>query len=261
MQLPDGSLLEAGAFTGTTSVRPVSFSAAFNRIPVVLTSITTLNETDTIAGRVQAIGRFGFAYSLREQEKHPLYAHGNETIHYIAWEPGKGTIGPLQFESAITAQSITSSWSTNRLQSAFAQPPMVLADMQTIVNTDTAALRLQQVSATGFQVKVEEEQSKDQEVTHAAERIGYLAFSQIGDRGDRRLAVFSWEFDHEQEAGIAGFRILRNGQPVCATDNETARRLACTIDAPLDGTAFAVQAVTADGKKAGAHSNTIMYRP
>lgn len=258
MQLSDGSQLEAGSFTGTTSVRTVAFTAAFNRTPVVLTNVASLNETDTIAGRVQAIGRDGFAYSFREQEKHPLYSHSNETIHYIAWEPGKGTIGPLQFESATTAQLITSSWSTNRLQSAFAQPPMVLADMQTMVNTDTAALRLQPVSASGFQVKIEEEQSKDKEVTHPAERVGYLAFSQIGDQ---RLAVFSWEFDQDQEAGISGFRILRNGQPICATGNETARRLACTIDAPLRHTAFAVQAVAADGKNVRAPSNTIMYRP
>lgn len=258
MQLSDSSQLEAGSFTGTTTVRSVPFATAFKSIPVVLTNVTSMNETDTIAGRVQAIGRGGFAYSFREQEKHPLDSHGNETIHYIAWEPGKGTIGPLQFESATTAQSINSSWSMSRFQSAFAQPPMVLAEMQTMINTDTAALRLQQVSASGFQVKVEEEQSKDKEVIHPAERIGYLAFSQIGDQ---RLAVFSWEFDQDQEAGISGFRILRNGQPICATGNETARRLACTIDAPLRDTAFAVQAVAADGENARAPSNTIMYRP
>lgn len=55
---------------------------------------------------------------------------------------------------------------------------MVLADMQSTNGTDTAALRMQKVTATNFQVKVEEKQSKDSEVNHGAESVGYLAISQ-----------------------------------------------------------------------------------
>jgi len=54
---------------------------------------------------------------------------------------------------------------------------MVLADMQTTNGTDTSALRMQQVTATSFQVKVEEEQSKDSEISHGTETVGYIAIS------------------------------------------------------------------------------------
>ena len=140
-----------------------------------------MNETDTISGRIKDIGLTSFAYYFREQEKN-TNTHANETVNYIAWEPGKGTIGSLQFEVATTGKSVTNAWYTRALQSAFSQVPMVLADMQSTNSTDTAALKMQEVTATSFQVKVEEEQSKDTEVTHGAETVGYLAISQVEDK-------------------------------------------------------------------------------
>ena len=158
--LPDGSKVEAGSFTGTTSFKTVPFSGTFAKAPVVLTTIASINETDTISGRIKNIGLTSFAYYFREQEKN-TNTHANETVNYIAWEPGKGTIGSLQFEAATTGNSVTNAWYTKALQSAFSQVPMVLADMQTTNDTDPSALRMQQMTATGFQVKVEEEKSKE----------------------------------------------------------------------------------------------------
>ena len=257
-QLADGSWIEAGSFTGTTRPSAVAFGAALNTIPVVLTSIVSVNEADTVAGRISAVARSGFSYAFREQEKNPLYGHVNETVHYVAWEPGAGMIGGVQFAAA-AGPSITSSWSAVRFQGAFKQPPMVLADLQTNANTDTAALRLrQQATTTGFEVKVEEEQSLDLEVAHPAEQVGYLAFSQSASQ---RLATFSWDFDEAFETAIAGFQILSNGQPVCVTDNVAARHLACEIYLPASAAAtFEIQTLAADGA-AQARSNAVTYTP
>lgn len=257
-QLTDGSWIEAGSFTGTTKTSAVAFGAALSKIPVVLTSIVSVNEADTVAGRVSAVARSGFSYAFREQEKNPLYGHANETVDYVAWEPGAGVIGGVQFAAA-AGPSITSSWSAVRFQGAFKQPPMVLADLQTNANNDTAALRLrQQATTSGFEVKVEEEQSLDLEVTHPAEQVGYLAFSQSASQ---RLATFSWDFDEALETAIAGFLILSNGQAVCVTDNVAARQLACEIYLPASAAAtFEIQALAADGA-AQARSNAITYTP
>lgn len=257
-QLADGSWIEAGSFTGTTRTSAIAFGAALSKIPVVLTSIVSVNEADTVVGRISAVARSGFSYEFREQEKNPLYGHVNETVHYVAWEPGTGVIGGVQFE-AVAGPSITSSWSVVRFQGAFKQPPMVLADLQTKVNNDTAALRLRrQATTTGFEVKVEEEQSLDLEVAHPAEQVGYLAFSQSAGQ---RLATFSWDFDEEFETVIAGFQILSNGQPVCVTDNVAARQLACEIYLPpLAAATFEIQGLNASGP-AQAISNAITYTP
>ncbi len=171
--LPDGSIVEAGSFTGTTSFKTVPFTASFAKTPVVMTTVASVNESDTISGRMRNIGLSGFSYYFREQERN-RNTHANETVHFVAWEPGRGTIGAVQYEVATTGSRPTSSWYAQTLRGSYAQTPMVLADMQTTNDTDTSALRLRSVTTSGFQVKIEEEKSKDWEVSHPAENIGYM---------------------------------------------------------------------------------------
>jgi hypothetical protein len=178
--LPNGSIVEAGTFTGTTSFQTVPFSSSFTRTPIVMTTIASVNETDTISGRLKNVGLTGFFYYFREQEKN-TNSHANETVHYLAWEPGSGTIGAVQYEVATTGTKVTNAWYTQTLQGAFSQVPMVLADMQTTNNIDTSALRFKTITATGVQLKVEEEKSKDTEVNHPAEAVGYIAIDTVTD--------------------------------------------------------------------------------
>ena len=172
--LPDGSSVEAGVFSGSTTNQTIKFSKVFSKTPVVMTSVASFNEADTISGRLNKITTASFAYAFREQEKNKN-VHARETVHFIAWEPGTGTIGNVRYEVAKSVAGVTNIWSSTPFQHALQQTPMLLADMQTIVNTDTSALRVQQLTETNFQVKVEEEQSKDSEVTHPAETVGYFA--------------------------------------------------------------------------------------
>lgn len=178
--LPDGSVVEAGTFTGTTSFKTVSFNGSFAKTPVVMTTIASVNEADTISGRLRNTGLTGFQYYFREQEKN-TNNHANETVHYLAWEPGRGTIGAVQYEVATTATKVTNAWYTQTLQGTYGQAPMVLADMQTTNNTDTSALRFNTITTTGVEVKVEEERSKDTEVNHPAEAVGYFIFDTVAD--------------------------------------------------------------------------------
>ncbi len=175
--LPDGTIVEAGSFAGTPTNQNVRFSGLFNTIPVVLTTIASENEIDTISSRTSKITTASFAYSFKEQEKNKNQ-HVKETVHYIAWEPGQGTIGTLRYEVAQAANDLTDAWSTVPFQQDFAQAPVFLADMQTNNNSDTAALRTQAVAPTGVELKVEEEQSKDTETIHPEETVGYLALDQ-----------------------------------------------------------------------------------
>ena len=175
--LPDGTIVEAGSFAGTPTNQNVRFSGLFNTIPVVLTTIASENEIDTIGSRTSKITTASFAYYFKEQEKNKNQ-HVKETVLYIAWEPGQGTIGTLRYEVARATNGLTDAWSTVPFQQDFAQAPLFLADMQTNNNSDTAALRTQAVAPTGVQLKVEEEQSKDTETTHPEETVGYLTFDQ-----------------------------------------------------------------------------------
>ncbi len=186
--LPNGSIIEAGSFTGTTDSKTISFSSAFTKAPVVVTTIASMNETDTISGRLKNIGVSGFAYYFTEQESN-WNRHADETVNFIAWEPGTGTVGSIQFEASTTANTVTEAWHQATFNGTFTQSPLLLADMQTTNGGDTAALRTQKGTTTGFQVKVEEEQSKDSEVSHIAETVGYLALSSTETQSQQTTAT------------------------------------------------------------------------
>ncbi len=254
--LPDGSIVEAGTFTGTTSFKTVPYSAAFPKVPVVLTTIASANEADTISGRIKTVGLSSFAYYFREQEKN-TNAHVNETVNYIAWQPGKGTIGLVQFEVATTAKAVTDKWYSSIFQTAFKQAPLLLAAMQTTNDTDPTALRVQQITATGYQVKAQEETSKSTNITHTAEIVGYLSLNQAEEKA---LATFVWDFDTAQEGNISGFQILADGEQICTTNSPTVRQLDCEITKPTSKTAFTILAVEKSGGNT-APSNTISYTP
>jgi len=254
--LPNGSSVEAGSYAGTTSFKTVPFSKPFTKAPVVLTTIASANEADTISGRIKSVTTSSFAYYFREQELNKN-THVNETVNYIAWEPGKGTIGSVQFEVANTVKSVTNAWYNTTYQTLFSQAPLLLAGMQTTADTDPTALRLQQVAATGFQVKAEEETSKSTNITHTAEIIGYLSLNQPEEKV---LASFTWDFDAALEATITGFQILGNGEPICTSDTATARQLSCEISKPSGPTAFTIQAIEKTGSTSTL-SNSITYTP
>jgi len=175
--LPDGSIVEAGTFNGATTNQNIKYSAPFNKIPVVVTTVASENETDTISGRVSKITTSSFAYYFKEKEINKN-VHVKETVNFIAWEPGMGMIGTLRFEVAKTAAGLTDAWGTIPFQQTFQQRPLFLADMQTNNNTDTCTLRAGSVEDNGVQMKIEEEQSKDQETTHPEETAGYILLNQ-----------------------------------------------------------------------------------
>lgn len=176
--LPDGSSIEAGSFTGRNIFRTIPFSGTFAHTPIVLTTIASVNDSTTISGRLRNINIAGFDYTFREQEAN-IQDHANEIVNYIAWEPGNGTIGSMQYSASIGNTKATHEWKSTIFQSPFTQAPFLISDMQTTNGADPCALRVRNLTTNTFQVKVEEEQSKDTEVEHLGETIGYLALGPV----------------------------------------------------------------------------------
>ncbi len=172
--LDNGIKVEAGSFTGSTSFKQVTLKQTYNDIPVILTQVMTDNGTDAITNRVQNIDKLSFSHKIQEQEstqsKHPEA----ETIGYIAWEPGQGEAYGLLFETGITARKVNQRWFNLTFQTAFPDLPFFFADMQTTYDNDTAAVRTQNMSQTGTQIEIEEEQSSDRRTSHSNEVIGYF---------------------------------------------------------------------------------------
>ncbi len=173
--LSNGSKIEAGTFTGTTTFSQVALKQPFKVVPVILTQVVTNNETDAVTGRVRNIQVNSFAYRLQEQES-TMNSHMPETIGYLALEPGQGEISGLLFEAGVTENNATHNWTNITFKTAFPEQPAIVAGMQTTAGNDTAAVRFKDRTNTAVQVKIEEEKSKDAETNHVEEVVGYLVF-------------------------------------------------------------------------------------
>ena len=175
--LADGARVEAGRFNANavSSFAAIEFGQAFNTVPVVLTTINSVNEGDAVVMRLKNITTTGFDYRIQEQESNAKQ-HAPETAGYIAWEPSAGSMDGFMFEIGRTSNSVTHQFQSMPFDVPFMSPPVFLAGMQTTDGSDTAAVRWQSKQATGVEVKVEEEQSRDTETKHTTEAIGYMVF-------------------------------------------------------------------------------------
>lgn len=177
--LPNGTHLEAGRFevqgNGEFSVRELQ--QPFNTTPVIVTSVTSANGYQAVVGRVDDVTSAGFKYMLQEQEAN-TDGHVLETISYIAWEPGSGTIDAINYQVVQPGFGVGDTPRTLTFEEPFAETPLVLADMQSTLGANTAKLTIRSASTTGIRVFVEEEASKDRETRHVAESVGFIALSQ-----------------------------------------------------------------------------------
>ena len=105
--LPDGARVETGWFETdkASSFGAVRFSRLFQVSPVVVATVCTFNEEDTVTGRVRNISTQGFEFRMQEQELSDK-DHAKETVAYVAWEPSWGTVDGLSFEVDLTQDTV-----------------------------------------------------------------------------------------------------------------------------------------------------------
>ena len=183
--LENGKRVEAGMFNTNLNDFPETktFIEPFPVMPVVATSIVTEIEYDALVSRVENITENGFDYRMQEQEANSAL-HTFEDVAYIAWEPFCGMMGDYAFEIAVHADEISNQWLPLSFQQGFDKPPVLIAGMLSQYEQDTASLRHSELTATGVQIKAEEELSFDSETDHTFEILGFVAISVIDLEGD-----------------------------------------------------------------------------
>ncbi len=177
-RLSDGTMIEAGTFTTKTppAFERVNFQNTFNRQPVVLSAITSANDPDAAVGRLRNVDTDGFEIKLQEQEANPNN-HLSEVISFIAWEPSAGNIDGFAFLVDQTGDVVTHKIHTIGLSIDIDKSPVFLCDMQTTDGGNTANLRWLNKDAYGVEVLVDEEQSRDTEINHITEVVGFIGIT------------------------------------------------------------------------------------
>lgn len=163
---------------GTTRSKFAQVSGLdFTRPPVVISSVMTFNDSDAVDSRVWNVSSDGFKLALDEEEKGGT--HPTEDIGYIAIEPGDldDTVNKWALMAHIQ-QNVSNSKTAIAFPTSpftFHSSPYFLAGIQSLNESDTAALRLDSLNNSTATIHIEEEKSCDNEVTHANEDVGYIA--------------------------------------------------------------------------------------
>lgn len=178
--LADGTEFEAGWVDDAAQAHPtaVSFVRPFAVAPVVVSSIAAQNVAAAAVSRSRRVTESGFVLRLQRQEA-DRHSGTTATVGYIAWEPTVGVYGDWSIEVATTANAVRHDAFPVYFEQEFAAAPSLIAAMQTTGGSDAATVRWYNMDGAGFDVWIEEEQSRDREMRHARESVGYMVFEPL----------------------------------------------------------------------------------
>ena len=154
--------------------KSVSFGSAFATTPVVLAQASSYNGASAVTPRLQSVTKSGFQLSLQEEEANDGW-HAEETVSYVAVETVSDIAGGIY--TGRTGTDVTDTGADVAFAGSFSSTPVLFAAIQTYEGADPAALRYNNLKVSGVRVLVEEERSKDDEMDHVAEQVGFLALT------------------------------------------------------------------------------------
>ncbi|MCD4781308.1 MAG: hypothetical protein K8S27_12280, partial [Candidatus Omnitrophica bacterium] len=107
----------------------------------------------------------------------------------ITCQPDCGTGFVSLLEAVMTPDAVTHSSYTINFVESFAQTPIVLAAMVTTDGGDAAATRITSVSEAQMQLFIEEEKSRDAEISHTTEVVGFIALEEGDIQNDVGVVI------------------------------------------------------------------------
>lgn len=174
--LPNGTRLQAGKSTVSHRWQTVLYNddVVFEQQPILLSQVVSTNEPVAVTTRHRNVGSASFEIRVQEEEAADR-VHLAEAIHWIAVEPGRGSLMGSVFEAGQTPTVVNHLNYTVDFQSTFSPRPNFFAQMQTFNGGDPSTVRQTNLASRSAQLFIEEERSFDNEVQHNPERVGWLA--------------------------------------------------------------------------------------
>ncbi len=171
--LADGTHIRAGVRAVDNNLASVSFGPAFTGAPVVLTQVSTVNDPSSVTTRLANVTASGFDVRVQEEQLNEVFdpAHGAEQVGWIAIAQAvTGT-------AAARATDLVGDTAAAVAYGASFLTPVFLAQMQTQLDLDTAAVRGVSFNGTTANVFVQEETSFEPDTTHTPETVGFVALN------------------------------------------------------------------------------------
>ncbi|NEP44505.1 MAG: carboxypeptidase regulatory-like domain-containing protein [Okeania sp. SIO2H7] len=182
-KLQDGTRLAAGIHKGEI-LSSQGFDSidltGFNATPTVLSQVQTFQDSDWVTTRMTQQSAKRFQLTMQEEEKLNGGSHAQEDIGWFAIDQGTASDGDTLLEGNTTSRSYAhkrSNAANVAFEADFTRTPSVIAKLGSFYGKDTANLRLDRIDVNGFGVRVQEEKSLDNEMTHTNESVSFLALS------------------------------------------------------------------------------------
>ncbi|MEM8963296.1 MAG: sialidase family protein [Acidobacteriota bacterium] len=166
---------EGGSVSLGTGWTTINFTQTFSAAPVVVPTVTTVNDAAAVTIRVRNVTATSFQARLQEEEAADN-VHANEDVHWVAIEVGTTTVGSNTFLVGRTGDVVTHQFSTINFGQTLSNPVLVAA-AQRADGGNTANVRYRNLTSTSVEVQIDEEISLDAEVNHTTEDVGYFVIS------------------------------------------------------------------------------------
>ena len=195
----DGILIEAQTYTSTLTDENNSWSGQSQTLvgsftnPVVLGQVMSSNDADWSVFWDQGTSRnnppsAGSLTSGKTVCEDPATARANETVGFVVIEAGHGTLGGVEFEAALGADSVqgvtNSPPYTYTYTTPFATAPSVAVVTMAGVDGGNGGWAYtfgpSPTSTTSLDLVVDEDTLGDTERNHTTEQVGYVVFASSG---------------------------------------------------------------------------------
>lgn len=168
---------ESGAVSVNHVWKTVDLQRTYTN-PVVIMGAASRNGGDPVTVRVDNVTSNSFDVVIDEWDYRDG-RHGFESVSYLVVEAGTHTLADGTILHAANDASVNHRWNNVDFASGtFTQTPLVFTQTTSYVDQAAVATRARNVDATGFQVRLQEEQAADR--VHAFESVSWIAIEENG---------------------------------------------------------------------------------
>ncbi len=172
-----GAAMEWGMVNGV--------SHAWIQVPLAKTYVNPVvvakpvSSAGSQAGVIRLQNLTGKSFQLKYQEWNYLDGlHVPEQVFYLVADSGVQSMAGLTVEAHKTdtnALSRAGQWQTANFGAAFSSSPAVFSAVETFNGADAVTTRLRNISSSGFQIAMDEQESKND--GHVSETLGWIAIA------------------------------------------------------------------------------------
>jgi PKD repeat protein len=164
--------MEVGTVSVNDQWQRVNFETAFSD-PIVVANPLSNDDGNPAVVRMYGVDRNGFWIRVQEWD-YLDGTHPYETVSYMVMERGRHELPDGGWVEAGRLAKGTTAFATASFSEAFIEAPVVFSTITSVNEGEAVVPRMRQISATGFQVRIQEQESNRQK--HLPESIDFIAW-------------------------------------------------------------------------------------